>query len=99
MRSGSLEEMSGSSGWSRLNRRQRSCSSQLPLRAQERQLVLWSARIRSSTPVWASYTFLESVMTSMPSHTTVEQAAVSLREPTTSTMHIRQWALMVWSGW
>ena len=55
--------------------------------------------MRSSTPVWASYTFLESVMTSMPSHTTVEQAAVSLREPTTSTMHIRQWALMVWSGW
>ena len=51
--------------------------------------------MRSSTPVWASYTFLESVMTSMPSHTTVEQAAVSLREPTTSTMHIRQWALMV----
>ena len=95
MRSGSLEEMSGSWGSRRLNRRQRSCSSQLPLRAQDRQLVLWSARIRSSTPVWASYTFLESVMTSMPSHTTVEQAAVSLREPTTSTMHIRQWALMV----
>ena len=30
--------------------------------------------------------------------TTVEQAASSLRWPVTSTMHIRQWALMVWSG-
>ena len=72
------------------------CSSQSTLRSQIWQSPWWSERISSTTVFRAARTRAELVCTFIPSHAGVEQAAMSVFAPSTSTRQTRQ-APMAWT--
>ena len=98
MRGSSLQTDGSEECWI-LKRLQRRCRSQFWLRGQERQSLWWLASMSCRMATCVSRTICVSVWTSMPSQTSVEQAASKRRLPTTSTEQRRQRALMRWSSW